>query len=41
MSKNGIIRMKVEFEEMPILDFKTKKVKDLDEVMNDIKKKLG
>jgi hypothetical protein len=41
MSKNGIMRVKIEFEDIPILDMKTKKLKDLDEVMNDIKKKLG
>jgi hypothetical protein len=39
-NKNGIIRIKIEFEEIPIFDFKTKKVKDLDEAMEDIKKKL-
>lgn len=40
MTKNGIIRVKVEFEEIPLLDLKTKKLKDLDEVIEDIKKKL-
>jgi hypothetical protein len=39
--QNGIIRVKVEFEERPILDLKTKKLKDIDDVMEDIKKKLG
>jgi len=41
MKKNGIIRMKIEFEELPILDLKTRKLKSLDEAMEEIKKKLG
>jgi hypothetical protein len=40
-NKNGIIRFRVEFEESPILDLKTKKLKDMDDIMEDIKKKLG
>jgi hypothetical protein len=39
-NKDGIIRIKIDFEEIPILDLKTKKIKDIDEVMDDIKKKL-
>jgi hypothetical protein len=39
-NKQGIIRMKIEYEEEPVMDLKTKKLKDLDEVFEIIKKKL-
>jgi len=41
MSEDGIIRMKIEFENQPIMDIKKKKFKDLDEIFDIIKKKLG
>lgn len=41
MNKNGIIDCKIEFEDIPILKLKTKKVSDLNEAMEEIKKKLS
>jgi hypothetical protein len=41
MSKHdGIIRFKIEFEDIPILNMKTKKFKDIEETMKEIKNKI-
>lgn len=37
----NLIRMKIEFDNQPIMDIKKKKVKDLDEIFEIIKKKLS
>lgn len=39
--RNGQIRIRVEYEEKPILDCKTHNLKDMDNLFKDIKKKLG
>lgn len=38
--KNGLVRIKVEYEETPILDCKTHNLKDMDDIFKAIKKKL-
>jgi hypothetical protein len=38
--KDGLIRVKVEYEETPIMDCKTHNLKDMDDIFKTIKKKL-
>jgi hypothetical protein len=40
MIKNGLFRIKVEFEDIPITDTKVNGVKGFDEVVKNIKKKF-
>lgn len=40
MSKNNLIRIKVENEGVPILDTKTERIEDLENIFDTIKKKL-
>jgi hypothetical protein len=40
MKKDGVLRMKIEFEEKTIMDCKTNKIENLEEMFRNVKKKL-
>jgi hypothetical protein len=40
MKRNGMIRVKIEYEETPILDCQTHNLKTFDDIIKEVKKKL-
>lgn len=40
MKKNGMMRLKIEYEGLPVIDFETKKTSELDDAILTFKKKI-